>query len=73
MNQRRWPTQLAAYPYAQPLLIGWQIADRERDVYWNDYEPALEAYLASQDETLTDEERQNLAPDQSRTLSGASR
>ena len=59
MNQRRWPTQLAAYPYAQPLLIGWQIADRERDAYWNDYEQALDAYLASQDETLTDEERRN--------------
>ena len=58
MTQRRWPTQLAAYPYAQPLLIGWQIADRERDVYWTDYEQALDAYLAAQDETLTDEERQ---------------
>lgn len=59
MPQRRWPTQLAAYSYAQPLLIGWQIADRERDVYWNDYEQALDAYLAAQDETLTDEERQH--------------
>ncbi|QGU32550.1 hypothetical protein [Thermochromatium tepidum] len=58
MTQRRWPTQLAAYPYAQPLLIGWQIADRERDVYWNDYEQALDAYLATQDQDLTDEERQ---------------
>ncbi|MCK7581390.1 MAG: hypothetical protein MZV65_41005 [Chromatiales bacterium] len=40
MTQCRWPTQLTAYPYAQPLLIGWQIADRERDIYWNDYEQA---------------------------------
>lgn len=59
MTQRRWPTQLAAYPYAQPQLIGWQIADREQDVYWPDYEQALDAYLAAQDENLTDEERQN--------------
>ncbi|MGQ9831267.1 MAG: hypothetical protein ACUVQI_06570 [Thermochromatium sp.] len=59
MLPRRWPTQLAAYPYAQPQLIGWQIADREHDVYWSDYEQALDAYLASQDPTLTDEERQH--------------
>ena len=57
MTQRRWPTQLAAYPYAVPFVIGWQIADREQDVYWNDYEQALDAYLAAQDESLTDEER----------------
>ena len=59
MIQHRWPTQLAVYPYAQPLMIGWQIADRERDVYWNDYEQALDAYLAAQDENLPDAERQS--------------
>ncbi len=57
MNEPRWPTQLAAYPYAQSSLIGWQIADREGDPYWNDYEQALDAYLASRDESLSDEER----------------
>ncbi|MTW20640.1 hypothetical protein [Allochromatium palmeri] len=57
MNQHRWPTQLAAYPYAQPLLIGWQIADRARDIHWSDYEQALDAYLASQDETCSLNER----------------
>lgn len=57
MDQPRWPTHLAAYPYAQSSLIAWQIADRDGDPYWNDYEQALEAYLASQDETLSEEER----------------
>lgn len=57
MNQNRWPTQLAAYPYAQPLLIGWQIADHSRDVYWPEYEQALNTYLASQDESCSIGER----------------
>ena len=57
MNQNRWPTQLAAYPYAQPLLIGWQIADHSRDLYWPEYEQALNTYLASQDETCSLGER----------------
>ncbi|QIK38178.1 hypothetical protein GWK36_09530 [Caldichromatium japonicum] len=58
MTQAHWPTHLAAYPYAQSSLIGWQIADREGDPYWNDYEQALDAYLASQDASLSNEERQ---------------
>lgn len=49
MNPNRWPQQLAAYPYAQPLLIGWQIADHTRDRFWTEYERALDTYLASQD------------------------
>lgn len=52
MNQNRWPTQLAAFPYAQPLLIGWQIADHSRDACWTEYETALNIYLTSQDETV---------------------
>ncbi|AFL72926.1 hypothetical protein [Thiocystis violascens] len=51
MNQAIWPLRLAAYPYAQPLLIGWQIADRSKDVYWIAYETALNLYLLAQDET----------------------
>ncbi|MBK1720386.1 hypothetical protein CKO27_22620 [Thiocystis violacea] len=57
MNQNRWPTQLASYSYAQPLLIGWQIADHSIDPYWPEYEQALNTYLASQDETCTLGER----------------
>ena len=52
MNQQRWPTQLASFPYAQPLLIGWQIADHSRDEHWSEYEKALNTYLSSQDEAL---------------------
>lgn len=51
MNQRRWPIQLAVYPYALPLLTEWQTADHSRDLYWPEYEQALEAYLHSQDES----------------------
>lgn len=58
MNKNRWPTQLAAYPYAQPLLIGWQIADHSRDLYWSEYEQALNTYLASQDDACSSDERQ---------------
>lgn len=57
MNQNRWPTQLASYPYAQPLLIGWQIADRSSDIHWPEYEQALNHYLASQDESYSLHER----------------
>jgi len=57
MNPNRWPTQLAAFPYAQPLLIGWQIADHSRDLYWPEYEQALNTYLASQDESCSLGER----------------
>jgi len=57
MNKNRWLTQLAAYPYAQPLLIGWQIADYSMDLYWPEYEQALNIYLASQDEACSIGER----------------
>ncbi|MBK1654775.1 hypothetical protein [Allochromatium vinosum] len=53
MNQKRWPTQLADFPYALPLLIGWQIADHSGDVYWPEYEQALNTYLTSQDQGLS--------------------
>lgn len=52
MNKNRWPIQLAAFPYALPLLINWQIADHSGDAYWQEYEKALDTYLASHDETL---------------------
>ncbi|MFD2112987.1 hypothetical protein [Thiorhodococcus fuscus] len=71
MNQNRWPIQLAAYPYAQPLLIGWQIADHSGDLHWPEYEQALNAYLASQDETCSVGERRewlNKSLDQFRAL-----
>lgn len=57
MNRNRWPIQLAAFPYAQPLLIGWQIADHSRDTHWPEYEQALDCYLASQDESFSLGER----------------
>lgn len=57
MNQKRWPTQLAEFPYAMPLLIGWQIADHSKDIYWPEYEQALDVYLASQDQKLLLNER----------------
>ena len=57
MNQKRWPTQLADFPYALPLLIGWQIADHSGDVYWPEYEQALNTYLTSQDQGLSLSER----------------
>lgn len=50
MIQSRWQTHLAVFPYAQPLLIGWQIADRSEDIYWLEYEKALNTYLSSQDD-----------------------
>lgn len=58
MNPSHWSTQLAVYPYAQPLLIGWQIADHSRDYHWPEYEQALNAYLASQDAAHSEDERQ---------------
>ena len=58
MIQRRWPTQLSVYSYAQQLVIGWQIADRSREATWNEYEQALELYLSIQDANLADDERQ---------------
>jgi tetratricopeptide (TPR) repeat protein len=52
MNQQLWPKKLAAFPYAQPLLIGWQIADHSKDEHWSEYEKALDNYLYSQNEAL---------------------
>lgn len=60
MNQNCWQTQLAIYPYAQPLIIGWQIADHSRDHHWLEYEQALNIYLKSRDEALSQEERQKI-------------
>lgn len=57
MNQRRWPNQLAHYPYAQSFLRDWQIDDHSQDSNWLEYEQALETYLASQDEDLSLGER----------------
>ncbi|PQJ95910.1 hypothetical protein CXB77_08495 [Chromatium okenii] len=47
-----WPLSLADYHYAQPLLIGWQIADHSKDERWQDYQAALDCYLLSQDQKL---------------------
>ncbi|MBK1694619.1 hypothetical protein CKO09_07695 [Chromatium weissei] len=47
--QMLWPLDLANYHYAQPLLIGWQIADHSKDERWQDYQMALNCYLLSQD------------------------
>ncbi|MBK1720438.1 hypothetical protein [Thiocystis violacea] len=52
MNQSRWINDLAALPYAQPLLAGWRGADHIQDPGWPDYERALDACLASQDPSL---------------------
>ena len=52
MNKNRWPALLAGFPYAQPLVIGWQIADHAKDSNWLEYEQALDSYLESRDESL---------------------
>lgn len=47
-----WSLRLSNYHYAQPLLIGWQIADHSKDERWQDYQAALDCYLLSQDQKL---------------------
>lgn len=53
MNPILWSAKLASYPYAQPLLIGWQIADHARDRYWAEYERALNQYLDVRDQEVS--------------------
>lgn len=50
LNKNSWVSQLNAFPYAQPLMIGWQISDHSKDAYWSEYEQALNTYLSSLDE-----------------------
>jgi len=57
MNPILWSAKLAPYPYAQPLLIGWQIADHSRDQHWVEYEHALNAYLEARDQHGSLDER----------------
>ncbi|GAB0149152.1 MULTISPECIES: hypothetical protein [Marichromatium] len=49
MTESAWYIRLGAYPYAQPFLIDWQIADHGRDPFWSRFEEALERYLDSHD------------------------
>jgi len=59
MHQNLWLKVFASFPFAQPLLIGWQIADRSRDAFWPEYEAALNLYLTSMDVERSLSERYN--------------
>ncbi len=60
MNPQSWTTQLAGYPYARPLMIIWQIADRSQDPHWQEYETALSTYLEAQGPECGQERRTQL-------------
>ncbi|NKN33166.1 hypothetical protein [Marichromatium bheemlicum] len=57
MTESAWYIRLGNYPYAQPFLIDWQIADHDRDPFWSRYEAALERYLDSHDQDAAVGER----------------
>ncbi|EGV30541.1 hypothetical protein ThidrDRAFT_2742 [Thiorhodococcus drewsii AZ1] len=59
MNPIPWSAKLASFPYAQPFLIGWQIADHSRDKYWAAYEQALNGYLELREQSGSLSEQKN--------------